>query len=101
MFTIFSIKKIVSVFATTFDFHFEQINSGILAFTFGEMSNQHQYQIVVTCYKKSYSLYLYLIDENSNYVDSFHSIYEYYDNLNELCNRIQSLIDIYLHNCNI
>lgn len=100
MFTNSSIKKIVSVFVTTYDFHFEQINSSILLFTFGEMPNKHHYEIVVTKTNKTYSLNLYLIDENFNYVDSFDSIYEYYYNLDKLCNRIQSLIDKYIHNCN-
>lgn len=99
MFTNSSIKKIVSVFVTTYDFHFEQINSSILLFDFGKMPNGNNYSIVVTKGKKAYSLNLFLVDENSDQVDSFDSIYEYYYNLNELCNRIQSLIDIYLHNC--
>lgn len=101
MFTNSSIKKIVSVFATSHAFSFEQMSSSILLFKFGELANNLHYEIVITKFQKTYAVGLYLVDENSNYLDSFKAIYDYYYNLHKVCNRIQYLIAAYIHNCNI
>ena len=101
MFSNSSISKIASVFVAVNRVKFEQVSPSILVFEFGEMPNKHQYQVIVTKFKDTYSLGLYLVDENYDFVETFKKIYEYYSNLDELCNRIQSFIDICQLNCNI
>ena len=99
MFSNSSIKKIVSAVATSCNFKYEQINPSLLDFHFRQMCDNNHFEIIVTKFKNTYSLGFYLVDENSDFIDTFDKIYEYYSNLDQLCYRIQYLIDVFIHNC--
>ncbi len=99
MFTNSSIKKIVSVCATSTEFQYEQLSPTILDFLFAKMTNGNRYEILVTKFKTQYSVGFYLVDDNYDFIDTFDKKYDYYTNLDQVCNRIKYLIDVFIHNC--